>query len=292
MAKVERGPDFICFGMQRAGTRWLYDQLSSHPGAWMPPVKEIGHFNNKSFKPANRPGTPKYEPHGHEQLMANEREEFFRAYTPERRAADPDRWYLDLFDQKNGRLAGDISPEYAALLDISIRWVARVCPDARYLILIRDPVERIWAALNLHLRAKQYTSAQLKNWPDLRAILAGPLHQRRSYPSRIWQRWHALLPEDRARFFFYDDVRDRPAAARRAIFEYLDLDPQMTGLPPDFDRKASQAKMPMPPEIRRKLTRHFMREYERCAATFGGHAVEWLAAARERLARPAAGKTR
>ena len=39
------GPDFICVGAQKAGTRWLYDQLAFHPEFWMPPVKELHFFD-------------------------------------------------------------------------------------------------------------------------------------------------------------------------------------------------------------------------------------------------------
>lgn len=289
MESVDRGPDLICFGMQRAGTRWLYDQLASHPDAWMPPVKEIGHFNNQCFKPSNRLPRSKYPPHGHEQLAPDESAAFFRAFTPERRAVDGDRWYLELFAAKKDRIAGDISPEYAALRDRSIRWAVRVCPDARYLILIRDPVERFWSAANLHVRTDHYAPEQLQSWPVLRDLLARPLHRRRCYPSRIWQRWSEVVPDGRAQFFFYDDIRDRPAVVRRAIFDLLGLDPARTGLPPDFNRKAGQAKLPLPPAIRRELTNHFMPEYEACADLFGGHAVAWLQSARERAARKPAG---
>ena len=31
-ARVESGPDFLCIGLQKAGTYWLYDQLEQHPG--------------------------------------------------------------------------------------------------------------------------------------------------------------------------------------------------------------------------------------------------------------------
>ena len=40
-----RGPDFICIGAQKAGTRWLFDQLAFHPGFWMPPIKELHYLN-------------------------------------------------------------------------------------------------------------------------------------------------------------------------------------------------------------------------------------------------------
>ena len=39
------GPDFICIGMPKAGTGWLYDQLSHHPDFWMPPVKELHYLD-------------------------------------------------------------------------------------------------------------------------------------------------------------------------------------------------------------------------------------------------------
>jgi hypothetical protein len=284
MASVVRGPDFICFGMQRAGTRWLYDQVAGHPDAWMPPVKEIGHFNDKPFKPANNPDRLKYPPHGYEQLTADERDAFFRAFTPERRAADPDRWYLDLFAAKNGRISGDVSPEYAALRGANIRAALSVCPDARYLFLIRDPVDRFWSAVNLHLRANHYEPARLQRWPELRAMLAGTVHRRRSYPSRIWKHWRNAGPDIRMQFAFYDQIREHPSEARAAIFAFLDLDPARSKLPADFDRKAGQAKLPLPPALRRTLTEYFMPEYEACAETFGGRAVDWLTAARERLA--------
>jgi hypothetical protein len=42
------GPDFIGIGQQKAGTGWLYHQLSNHPDFWMPPVKEL-HFFDRGF---------------------------------------------------------------------------------------------------------------------------------------------------------------------------------------------------------------------------------------------------
>ena len=41
------GPDFICFGGQKGGTRWLFDQLSHHPDFWMTSVKELHYVNER-----------------------------------------------------------------------------------------------------------------------------------------------------------------------------------------------------------------------------------------------------
>lgn len=41
------GPDFLCIGMGKAGTGWLYDQCAHHPDFWMPPIKEIHYLDRE-----------------------------------------------------------------------------------------------------------------------------------------------------------------------------------------------------------------------------------------------------
>ena len=49
---ASRGPGFVGIGMQKAGTRWLHDQLQSHPELWLPLGKEL-HFFDRGFEPPN-----------------------------------------------------------------------------------------------------------------------------------------------------------------------------------------------------------------------------------------------
>ena len=42
-------PDFLCVGVHKGGTTWLYQQLESHPDFWMPPLKELHYFDQLSF---------------------------------------------------------------------------------------------------------------------------------------------------------------------------------------------------------------------------------------------------
>ena len=51
--RIRNGPDFICIGLQKAGSRWLYEQLREHPDFWMPPIKELRFFNGNVDKEAN-----------------------------------------------------------------------------------------------------------------------------------------------------------------------------------------------------------------------------------------------
>jgi hypothetical protein len=38
-------PDFLCVGVHKGGTTWLYQQLDSHPDFWMPPLKELHYLD-------------------------------------------------------------------------------------------------------------------------------------------------------------------------------------------------------------------------------------------------------
>ena len=48
-----RVPDFICVGMQKCGTTWLYEKLGQHPDIWVPAMKEI-HYFNELYIPRHR----------------------------------------------------------------------------------------------------------------------------------------------------------------------------------------------------------------------------------------------
>jgi hypothetical protein len=48
LATGDAWPDFLCVGAQKAGTSWLYHQLTLHPDFWMPPIKEPYYFETLS----------------------------------------------------------------------------------------------------------------------------------------------------------------------------------------------------------------------------------------------------
>jgi hypothetical protein len=52
-------PDFLCVGAQKAGTSWLFHQLTLHPDFCMPPVKEVHYFD--SLSRVKRQNPPRYK---------------------------------------------------------------------------------------------------------------------------------------------------------------------------------------------------------------------------------------
>lgn len=262
-------PTFIGVGMQKSGTRWLYEQLRSHPDLWMPPVKEFHFFDAPFPSESARRRVGKAE--------------FRRAAADadfgDRLLALPTRrghslgTYASLFEPAAGRVTGEITPEYAGLSGRVIRQIAKALPDLKVILMVRDPVERAWSALNDAVNAGKLPVGAVHDPAVLRQALAKPSMAQVSFPSRAHANWSAALE---CRAFFLDDVAGRPEAVRDAILTYLGASSEKQGsLPADHNSKAGRPRAAQTPEVRAALVDAFADEIERCAKLFGGAAAEW-----------------
>ena len=117
-------PDFLCIGAQKAGTTWLHKNLRYHPEIYLPDFKEIHFFNGG------------YKNHGL-------------------------KWYSQLFEEKGSRIAGDITPAYSTLDKNKIEILHRILPNAKIILILRNPIERAWSAAKMHLctlKGKDYSN--------------------------------------------------------------------------------------------------------------------------------------
>jgi hypothetical protein len=113
-------PDFVIFGAQKSGTTWWFRLIEQHPGVLQPPNQ--------------RP-----ELHFFDRLWG----EWPDAAAIER--------YHRYFPRPEGVLIGEKTPEY-----LSCPWappmIKQAAPDARAIVLLRDPVERYVSGLSHHER--------------------------------------------------------------------------------------------------------------------------------------------
>jgi len=267
------GPDFICIGMEKAGTGWLYDQFAHAEGVWMPPIKELNHFCGNPFTPSNlhRLEDVKRRPNLGPRTRA-----FIRAFEEGRRRGNDSAWYRDLFAIKGERASGDVSPNYAMATGSEIAAAVRECPTARYVLLLRHPVRRLWSALCMRVRKRQMAEGDLGDWSRLAAIIAQPEYAERSFPTRVWTKWSAAVPRGAIAYWFLEDISREPARVRDEIMAFAGLDHPNVGIAPDYNRKKGQWRMDMPGEVRLRLYEHFADEMREAATVFGGEAEAWL----------------
>ena len=103
-------PDFVGVGVQKAGTSWWFEVLTSHSGVYQPPgVEKERHFFMEYFD--RDFGPDDVEAYG--------------------------RW----FPRPPGRLAGEWTPDYLCHFWIP-RLLQAAAPHAKVLVVLRDPVTR------------------------------------------------------------------------------------------------------------------------------------------------------
>jgi len=177
-------PNLIIIGAQKCGTSGLHYYLSLHPEVSMSNPKELNFFI--------------------------EERNFGRGL----------EWYSRHFDPA-AKCRGEASPNYTAYpqhLGVPER-IASVVPDARLVLIVRDPIERITAHW-IHNYAKRREKG------DLRATL---LHPNTSYVTRSkyfmqLQRYLAHFSEDQILVLDQTDLRDRRMPTLRRLFEFVGVD--------------------------------------------------------------------
>jgi len=123
-------PNFFIVGERKAGTTSLYNYLKEIPGIYMSPVKEPAYFSASNI-PANS------------------------IYRPIR---DKDE-YLSLFEKVKGeKIVGEASTGYLTDVDACVL-IHQVSPQARILISLRDPVDRIFSDYLMHAQAGTWTQS-------------------------------------------------------------------------------------------------------------------------------------
>jgi len=279
------GPDFLCIGAQKGGTRWLYDQLQLHPDFWMPPIKELHYFDRRGPSPASCALRLRSQ----EDIARTNRRQAQLALRPlDQRDVDfleayvHMRWwwkdvdaYARLFALKGDRLSGDVTPDYSALGERMIARIMRRLPKARVVFIARDPVERAWSHLTMHMR--RGTVPRGLDADAVTRLLRRRFVATRSYPSEIVARWRRHVPDDRFGLFLFDDLVADADGLRARILAFLGADPGKASgtIPAAFNRKQELEKVPLAPALRERLARHFAGELKASGEAFGGAAKDW-----------------
>jgi hypothetical protein len=264
------GPDFLCVGVHKGGTTWLYQQLDSHPDFWMPPLKELHYFDQLSR--VQRPSSSR---------CRDERDRRFLE-SINRLSAKPHidfEHYAELFEPKGSLLSGDISPNYSTLSNKIIRQIVGYFPKLKVIFLARDPVERVWSHLSMEVHYHQIESFDVTDIDEVNRNLLRRGLLLRSYPSAIVARWKHYVHPDQFRIFFFDDLQRNPTELRRSILDFLGADPDKPAsrVAAESNTWASMEKLPLTDKIRSHLAHFFKKELKTCAARLGGAARDWPA---------------
>jgi hypothetical protein len=186
-------PQFLVISPAKTGSTWLADNLRCHPQIFVPAVKEVKYFSS-----------------------------LYKWLDGE--------WYASHFDPREGQIAGEASPSYAALPVERIRAIREMMPNAKLIFLMRDPLARAWSHVkHMHrfreagfgdctsaldeVTDEQWRQAFADDWTLASGDYLGHLG-----------RWLSVFPREQIFVNFFEAIIERPVALLRDIFSFLGVD--------------------------------------------------------------------
>lgn len=218
-------PNFFLVGAMKSGTTAIYDGLRSHPDVFCSPIKEPNFFCDDiiperfapEFKPSHSFDAEAYVSGPMDQYVHNAYVRDARTYTRMFRWAQRER------------VVGDFSTSYlySATAAANIR---ETVPNARVLIVLRNPVERAVSHYLMDVRigiadkplgelvAKELR-AQRRGWCITNEYVGLGL-----YANQV-KRYLMSFPRQRVKVVMYDDLRQNFRKTTEDICRFLDIDP-------------------------------------------------------------------
>jgi hypothetical protein len=190
--EVDGPPDFVGIGVQKAGTTWWFRLLVKHPEVthllttprdrhFFGPIQKERHF---------------FARFGYEEFADSDVEEY-------------SRW----FPRRKGTMTGEWTPDY-----LYYPWVppllARAAPDARLLVILRDPIQRFRSG---------YAGA-LRYGADHVGAAVGEAVGHSLYADNI-SRWLDHFPSEQLLVLQYEKCVAEPAKQLADTYRFVGLDP-------------------------------------------------------------------
>jgi hypothetical protein len=202
-------PNFLVLGAARSGTTSLYRYLSQHPAVYLSPVKEPNFFAFAGESTAGRGA-------GFQRMVSVS-------------VTDPAE-YRALFDGVTTETRyGEASTKYL-YLPSAVGNIRRYVPDARFVVTLRNPVERAYSQYLLTLRDMKETltdfGAALEAEPQrIREDWDTSYHYaKRGFYYHQLRRYLDVFSRDQFSITLYDDLRRDPPTLMRVLFRFLGVD--------------------------------------------------------------------
>jgi hypothetical protein len=193
MAPPANLPDFLGIGAAKTGTTWLHHNLRAHPELYLPDVKEVHYFDSRWHRPPS--------------------------------------WYAGHFVGGEGKIKGEITPAYSLLPPERVAAVRRLVPDARLILLVREPVETVWSHAVMKLARERGRKSSDVQPEEYREFFSRASTRRNVDYTAMIERWQAEYPPGRMLVASNDEVRERPVELLARVFTHLGV-----SVPDDWSR--------------------------------------------------------
>jgi len=208
-------PNFFIVGKPKSGTTALHLMLEQHPDIYMSAVKEPHHFARDHVEAAERRNR------GYRGMPYKDREN-----------------YLKLFEGAGTqKVVGEASTDYL-YSRVAAQEIAKFNPDARILMILREPVDFMYSFHGQLLRSGNENEGnfakallleeQRKRGEKIPSATSNPamlLYSDQAQYCEQVERFLSAFDNSRVKIVIYDDFRDANLAVCREVFRFLEIDP-------------------------------------------------------------------
>ncbi len=254
-------PDFLGIGTARSASTWLHSRLSHHPDVYLPKLKELHFFNEEREHTSCDVSGASWK-----------RPVYFDLENPAHW-----RWYSLQFLEGQGKVKGEITPDYSTLSRERVGEIKRHLPDAKIILLIRNPIDRAWSGLRYSWQ--RHWDERLSP-SDVDKLMRAALHPERllrgNYPLTLTN-WEAHYPGTQRLYVFYDDVAASPSTELARVAGFLGVDPfKLPSQAGDAERVNHAPRENIPPAVRERLREHYASQIGWLQTKFGRDLSHWL----------------
>lgn len=202
-------PNFFIVGAPKCGTTALYTYLKAHPEVFMPEKVKEPHFFATDLKMLH---------------LVQKPEEYFELFA----------------SATNAKALGEASTRYLYSRHAA-KNIHACCPHAKIIIMLRSPIEMIYALHSQHLRScvETYTSfsnaldaeeRRLTGKEDVAPKISPEILAYRKtglYTEQI-KRYFQFFPQEQIKFIFFDDFSSNTGKIYSEVLNFLEVDPDFT----------------------------------------------------------------
>lgn len=176
--------NFLGIGAQKAGTTWLYTQLSQHPDIHFPLGKEV-HYWNKKFPRQSVAG------------------------------------YLGSF-RREDKSEGELTPAYGHLPLSTIISIRNELPQLKIIYILRNPIDRAWSSALMALTRAEMEFDEASDAWFIDHFNSGGSRMRGSYECCL-KNWRNVFDHEAVLVLFYEDINKRPELMLDMCCQHLSL---------------------------------------------------------------------
>ncbi len=275
---------FWGIGAQKAGTSWLFHYLSKIPEFDIPPFKELHYFDRSPEYPSpSRLSRTKLSERLTKKLYLK------KAYWAISRALGKgdfrsvkfyfkwffsnysDEWYLSLFDQYKG-ITGEITPSYSMLKKEDIAKMYAMSPNAKLILMVRNPVDRAWSHYRHTKRAEKNFQLENESPEDIINFFESDDQSLRSDYMRTLENYSHVFPKEQILIGFYDAIIEDPSGLLLGITKFFGVDSI-----PEIESKVvhKSIEVDCPDEVYEYLKQKYFLQIKGLADKYGGYFSKW-----------------